>query len=73
MVRRYKDIHVFDNNKTMKFFYSMYRAGEVSVHRAFCELDTQPYLLGGGGTIYHTLSENGNIVFTHSLDVNDNA
>ena len=27
----------------------MYRAGEVSVHRACCERATQPYSLGGGG------------------------
>ena len=30
----------------------MYRAGEVSVRRAWCERATQPYSLGGGGTIY---------------------
>ena len=30
----------FDNNKTMKIIYSMYRAGEVSVHRACCERAT---------------------------------
>ena len=35
-----------------KIVYSMYRAGEVSVHRACCERATQPYSLGGGGTIY---------------------
>ena len=52
MVLRYKDIHAFDNNKTMKIVYSMYRAGEVSVHRACCEQATQPYSFGGGGTIY---------------------
>ena len=52
MVLRYKDIHAFDKNKTMKIIYSMYRAGEVSVHRACCERDTQRYSLGGGGTIY---------------------
>ena len=52
MVLRYKDIHAYDNNKTMKIIYSMYRAGEVSVHRACCERATHPYLLGGGGTIY---------------------
>ena len=52
MVLRYKDIHAFDNKKTMKIFYSMYREGEVSVHRACCERATQPYSLGGGGTIY---------------------
>ena len=51
MVLRYKDIHAFDDNKTMKIIYSMHRAGEVSVHRACCERDTQPYLLGGEGTI----------------------
>ena len=51
MVLRYKNIHAFDNNnKTMKIIYSMYRAGEVSVHRACCERATQPYSLGGGGT-----------------------
>ena len=42
----------FDNYKTMKIIYSMYRAGEVSVHRECCERATQPYSLGGGGTIY---------------------
>ena len=51
MVLRYKNIHAFDNNKTMKIIYGMYRAGEVSVHRACCERATQPYSLGGGGTI----------------------
>ena len=35
-----------------KIIYSMYRAGEVSVHRAFCERATQPYSPGGWGTIY---------------------
>ena len=35
-----------------KLIYSMYRAGEVSVHRACCEGATQPYSIGGGGTIY---------------------
>ena len=52
MVLRYKDIHAFDNYKTMKIIYSMYREGEVSVHRACCERATEPYSLGGGGTIY---------------------
>ena len=51
MVLRYKYIHAFDNNKTMKIIYSMYRAGEVSVHLACCERATQPYSFGGGGTI----------------------
>ena len=52
MVLKYKDIHAFDNYKTMKIIYNMYRAGEVSVHRACCERVTQPYSLGGGGTLY---------------------
>ena len=52
MVLKYKDIHAFNNYKTMKIIYSMYRAGEVSVHRACCERASQPYSLGGGGTIY---------------------
>ena len=39
-------------NDRTKIFYSMYRAGEVSVHRACCERATQPYSLGGGGSIY---------------------
>ena len=30
----------------------MYKAGEVSVYRTCCERATQPYSLGGGGTIY---------------------
>ena len=52
MVLKYKDIHAFDNCKTMKIIYNMYRAGEVSVHRACCEQATQPYSLGGGGKFY---------------------
>ena len=35
-----------------KMIYSRYTAGDVSVHRACCERATQPYSLGGGGTIY---------------------
>ena len=35
-----------------KIIYGMYRASEVSVHRASCERDIQPYSLGGGDTIY---------------------
>ena len=54
MVLRYKDIHAFDNYivSTMNIIYSMYRAGEVSIHRACCERATQHYSLGGGGTVY---------------------
>ena len=65
MVLKYKDIHAFDNYKTMKIIYSMYRAGEVAVHRACCERATQPYSLGGGGTIY-TGSRPASVT-THSL------
>ena len=36
----------------MKIIYTMYRAGEDSVHPACCERATQPYSLGTGGTIY---------------------
>ena len=46
MVPKYKDIHAFDNNKTMKIIYSLYSACDVSVHRACCERATQPYLEG---------------------------
>ena len=52
MVLRYKDIHAFDSYKKMVIIYSMYRAGEVSVHWSCCEGATQPYppgALGGGG------------------------
>ena len=52
MVLKYKDINAFDNYKTMKIIYSMYRAVEISVHRACCERATQPYSHGGGGMIY---------------------
>ena len=52
MVLKYKDMHAFDNYKTMKIIYSMYRASEVSVYRAWCERAIQLYLLGGGGTTY---------------------
>ena len=63
----------------MKIIYSMYRAGEVSVHRACCERATQPYSLGGGGVRFiqvqdqqvlpHVVREWYNKVFTQSLDV----
>ena len=70
---------LFQEDNISGTIYSMYRAGEVSVHRACCERATQPYSLGVGGydlsslktsRFYHKLSENGNRVFTHSLDVN---
>ena len=59
MVPKYKDIHAFDNYKAMKFFFSMCRAGEVSVHRACYERATQPYSLGRGGTIFPGSSQAG--------------
>ena len=52
MVLKYKDMYAFDNHKTMKIIYSIYRAGEVSIHRAYCKRATQPYSLGAGGRIY---------------------
>ena len=42
----------------------MYRAGEVSVHRACCERATQPNSLGGGGTI--CLAQDQQLVTTRS-------
>ena len=45
-------MHAFDNYKTIKIIYSLYRTGEVSVNRACCERATQLYSIGGGGTIY---------------------
>ena len=44
--------HALDNYITMKHINSMYKTGEVCVHRACCERATQPYSLGEGGTIY---------------------
>ena len=49
MVLRNKDMHAFDDFKTMKI---MYRAGDVAVYRAYCERATQLCSLGAGGTIY---------------------
>ena len=81
MVFKYKDIHAFDNYKTMKIIYSMYRAAEVSVHRVCCERATQPNSRGGGGTVYPGSRPAGVTtrsprmvfrVFTHSLDVDLN-
>ena len=78
MVLRYKDIHAFDNYRTMKIIYNMYRAGEVFVHRACCERATQPYSLGGAVRFIKAQDQQvlpyvvreGNRVFTHSPDVN---
>ena len=59
MVLKYKDMYAFDNYKTMEIIYSMYRAGEVSIHQACFERASQPYSLGGGGTIYPGLRPAG--------------
>ena len=39
-------MYAFDNYKRMKIIYTMYRVGEVSVHKACWEWSTQPYSLG---------------------------
>ena len=72
-------------NKEMKIIYSMYRASEVSVQRACCGgggegRGRHTTLLAWRGRYdlsrfktsrcYQMLSENGNRVFAHSLDVN---
>ena len=44
--------HAFVNYKTMKLIFSMYRAGEASVHQACYKRATQPYSLGQGAMIY---------------------
>ena len=51
-VLKYKDIYAFDNYKTMTIIYNTYRAGELSVQRAYWERATQHYSFGWGGTIY---------------------
>ena len=79
----FQEYNISGMNASLKIIYSMYRAGEVSVYRACCERATQPYSLGKGGVgggydlsrlntsrCNLTLSENGNRVFTHLLDVN---
>ena len=52
MIIRYKTYMRLIITDRTRIIYSMYRAGEVSVHRACCERATQPYSLGGGGTNY---------------------
>ena len=47
--------------------YNMYRAGEVSVHRACCEWATQPYSLGWGGTFYPGSRSTGVTIHLHCL------
>ena len=49
-IQTYMRLIITDRTKIIN---SMYRDGEVSVHRACCEWTSQPYSLGGGGgTIY---------------------
>ena len=70
MVLKYKDIHVFDNYKTMKIIYSTVRSPYIE-HAASGLLN--PTRLEGRGDDLSRLktsrSKNGNRVFTHSLDV----
>ena len=76
MVLNYKGRQVIDNWTSINYLHfvqSRWGLGIPSMLRA-----TQPYSLGGRGTIcpssrtaggYHTPSENSNWLFTHSLDV----
>ena len=53
MFLRYKDIHTFDNSKTMKIIYSMYREVRSSyIEHAASGLSNPTRLEGDGGTIY---------------------
>ena len=64
MVFKYKDkgMHAFDNYKTIKIIYSIYRAGEVSIHRACCKLATQPYSFGGWGGVRFIQAQDQQVV-----------
>ena len=46
----------------------MYRAGEVSVHRACCERATQPYSVGGGGVRFDQ-AQDQQVVTTRSPQI----
>ena len=50
-----------------QIIYSMYRAGEVSIHRACCERATQPYSLGGG--VRFDQAQDQQVVTTRSLRI----
>ena len=52
MVLKYKDIHAFDNYKTMEIIYSMYRAAFGLRTSSMLRAGTQRYSRGGWGTIY---------------------
>ena len=53
MVLKYKDIHAFDNYKTMKIIYSMYRELVRSpyIEHAASGLPNPTRLEGGGGGV----------------------
>ena len=79
MVFRYKDIYAFDNNKTMKKLFTVCteQASSPYIEHAASGLPNPTRLEWGynlsrlkTSRCYHTLSENGNRVFTHSFDVN---
>ena len=77
MVLKYKDMHAFDNCKTMKIIYSMYRAGEISVHQHAANGLPNPTRLEG--EVWFIQDQDQQVLphvvwecylFTHSLDVN---
>ena len=82
IITLFQEDNIFSTNASLTYGPQIQR--HICVHRACCERATQPYSLGGvcvcgGGSYlsrlktskcYLTLSENGNRVFTHSLDVN---
>ena len=79
MVLRYKDIHAFDNSKTIKLItVCTEQVRSPYIEHAASGLPNPTRLEWGGYDLsrlktsrcYHTLSENRNRVFTHSLDVN---
>ena len=65
MVLSYKGKNVIDS-WTDLIIYGMYRAGEVSVHRACCERATQPYFVGGGGGGLRFIQAQEQVVTTRS-------
>ena len=73
-------MHLIITDRT-RIIYSMYRADEVSVHRACCKRATQPYSLGGGGGVRFIQAEDQHVLplrssrmvaeyFFHSLSIN---
>ena len=56
MVLRYKDIHAFDNNKTMKIIYSMYRPVE------------SPYIENAASGLHNPTRLEGQVRFIQAQD-----